>query len=410
MNITPRKNKDGKIISYQIRVFVGRNPVTDKQEFRSATYKPNPNWSDRTNQRALEKFASDFEYECTHGTALSKKEQKEQAKAKAKEERRRPTVKAYIETFLEQKSCELALNTQTLYRNELKKFSEFENMGEKKFADILPCDVKGFINDLQKRGYAISSVKTTFTILHLFFETAIQDGLIDISPMQRIKPPKQSKDKISEEKMRYLSKKQVDTLQNALLEEEFEKRVLFIVMLDTGCRRGEIAALQWKNINLETGEIKVCQNMQYSKEKGGKYVTTTKNRKIRKIILTSFALSNLKKWRVEQAKYAMALNIPCDFVFTNSRTGNPYHPISISQWFSKFGEKAGINGVHPHLLRHTMASLAISNGADILSVSKKLGHSQVSTTLNIYSHATEEAERKTAEILEHTLYDNKQTG
>ncbi len=72
----------------------------------------------------------------------------------------------------------------------------------------------------------------------------------------------------------------------------------------------------------------------------------------------------------------------------------------------RFGEKYGIEDIHPHKLRHTMATLSIANGADIKSISDKLGHSTVAITLSVYTHANEEAQRKANKALADAIYKN----
>lgn len=83
---------------------------------------------------------------------------------------------------------------------------------------------------------------------------------------------------------------------------------------------------------------------------------------------------------------------------------NPQAPTA---YMKKLGKKCGIETLHPHALRHTMASLSIANGADIVSISQKLGHSEVSTTLNIYAHENEEAKERASQVLNNVLYAKK---
>ena len=84
---------------------------------------------------------------------------------------------------------------------------------------------------------------------------------------------------------------------------------------------------------------------------------------------------------------------------------NPQAPTS---YLSRFGKKYNLPGIHPHALRHTMATLSIANGADIVSISEKLGHAEPSITLNVYSHANEEAQRRANEVLAGAIYNRKQ--
>lgn len=83
------------------------------------------------------------------------------------------------------------------------------------------------------------------------------------------------------------------------------------------------------------------------------------------------------------------------------------NPNTITGYIRDFGKRYKIKGLKPHALRHTMATISIANGADIVSVSKRLGHCNPSVTLNIYSHANEEAQRRTAATLAEALYSNR---
>lgn len=86
------------------------------------------------------------------------------------------------------------------------------------------------------------------------------------------------------------------------------------------------------------------------------------------------------------------------YVFTQD-TGGPMHPDSVTVWLAKFSKRHGLPHINPHAFRHTMASMPYFNGVDSVSISKRLGHAQVSTTANIYAHVMEVAEQRNADIL-----------
>lgn len=74
-----------------------------------------------------------------------------------------------------------------------------------------------------------------------------------------------------------------------------------------------------------------------------------------------------------------------------------------TRFFKRFGERYGIKDFHPHKLRHSFASVAITNGADIASVSEKLGHSDKAVTLNMYTHADAESQKRASEIFRQAI-------
>ena len=77
------------------------------------------------------------------------------------------------------------------------------------------------------------------------------------------------------------------------------------------------------------------------------------------------------------------------WIFTRDHSIEVMHPDSPTRYFKKFGERYHIRGFHPHLLRHSSASIAIRNGADVASVSRRLGHSSIEITMRTYIHAND---------------------
>ena len=93
-----------------------------------------------------------------------------------------------------------------------------------------------------------------------------------------------------------------------------------------------------------------------------------------------------------------------DFIFTQS-DGKPLHPDTITGWMRKFSKSNRLQHMNPHAFRHTVASILISEGVDLTTVSKQLGHEKVSTTTDIYSHLIEKASERAAETLSDVLFD-----
>lgn len=91
------------------------------------------------------------------------------------------------------------------------------------------------------------------------------------------------------------------------------------------------------------------------------------------------------------------------YVFTQRGSASPLHPSSPTRYFKRFAKKYGIEDFHPHKLRHTFASIAITNGADIASVSEKLGHANKGITLKMYTHADQESIRRAGNIFRDAL-------
>ena len=175
-------------------------------------------------------------------------------------------------------------------------------------------------------------------------------------------------------------------------------------MIDSGCRCGEALALKWEEIDFVKMAVNICRNVQYTSEKGV-YICTPKSGKNREIFLNEQVISVMGAWKQEQSRIAEVKKIDFEgFCFTK-KDGSLMMPGCFNAYLKRFGDKYNLQGIHPHALRHTMASISIVNGADIVSVSKKLGHSNVAVTLNVYSHATEEAQRRASEVLAKAIYN-----
>lgn len=415
---TARKNKAGKIISYQIKVSRGRDKLTGKQLTPyTTTFTPPEGWSKRAIERELLKVMGEFEAACNRGEILTKEEQKahametaEKAEQEKAEEQKKPTFNKYVELFIKEKAATLSATTIQSYKQALKRPAAV--FGEMKLESIDFLTVKQFITDLQttktekgKKPLAHGTIVTYYTTLHTLFESAVENGVIAQNPMQRMKKPKPRKDDITREALVY-SENEVSYIMECLNKEPLKWRALVLFMIDSGCRRGEVAGLKWEEVNFKTGKVTICRNAQYTKEKGV-YISTPKSHKSREIIINSPVLKVLKEWKREQALLYMSKGQATGGYCFTQNEGELLNPNTITAYVREFGKRYHLPGMHPHALRHTMATLSIANGADVVSVSKKLGHCNPSVTLNIYSHANEEAQRRATEIFAEAVYKNQ---
>lgn len=411
MSKTLRIRKNGTRV-YEIRVSRGRDPVTGKQLTPySMTWTIPENYSDKKAEREASKIEGEFIAKCKAGEILTKQEEMQRRKTEAEQEERskleqasKPTYSEYVTLYLKRFEVGHAPGTVVSYKQALDRATKI--FGKYKLEDISKGMVRQYIADLQESsGLKYSSYNQHYTILRLFFEAAVDDGTLEESPMRDLKRPRKSKDeKLSETSDgKAYDEAEVGYILECLEKEPLRWRALVIFMLDSGCRRGEVAGLKWENVDLNTGEVTVCNNLQYTKEKGV-YATTPKSGKSRTIFLTKPALTIMREWKREQMTSRFRNAIPISGYCFDARDGKGMNPAAISSYFRKLAKTYNIPHFHPHALRHTMATISIANGADIVSVSKKLGHSNTSITLNVYSHANEEAQRRANEILENAIY------
>lgn len=408
-SIKPRKNKDGLIISYEISVFKCRD-ANGKQIFYRTTWKPEDGWSKRTIEARLAAFARDYERDCKEGKILTKDEQAQQAKAAAEAEARKITLRKYaLETFMPRKSATFAETTKDTYTRSLNKI--FEYLGDLRIDEIRPVDISNFLLKLQTTETAKLSVGDTirdtgkplshgtilkhYTVLHSLFRSAYMDDVIPSNPMDKVQRPKPRKDDKPAE-IKALDASEARRLLKCIETEPLQWQVIIRLMLDTGCRRGEICGLRWRSVDFTNNTIKIENNLEYTPGKGV-YNTTPKSGRFRTIDVDPDIIRLLRKLRGKQRIITLE-----GYCFTQ-RNGQPIHPQTPTQHLHEFGKRHGFENLHPHMLRHTMASVSIVSGADVASVSAKLGHAEVSTTLDIYTHANQESVKQANEIYRQAL-------
>ncbi|MDR3767495.1 MAG: tyrosine-type recombinase/integrase [Butyricicoccus sp.] len=249
------------------------------------------------------------------------------------------------------------------------------------------------------------TIKEYHRFIRVVLAQAEREMIVPYNAASRATPPK-----VVRKAVNYFQPDEIATILNALEGEPLKWRTITHMLIVTGCRRGEIMGLKWEKIDWENRRVKIDSNLLYSKERG-LYEDTTKTGNIRYIQLADETLRLLRKYRAEQNRLRL-LNgdrwQDTGFVFTRDN-GLPMHPGSIGSWLNKFSERHNLPHINPHAFRHTAASVLIAGGIDIVTVAKMLGHSQVSTTDNIYAHIIEEERSKAGECLAEVILRRKRS-
>ena len=391
-----RFTKDGRRY-YEIRIRRGRGSAALSENW----YVPD-GWSEKVIQRELTKAASEFERKVKAGEVVSRAEQKEIDALEAAEAAKLKTVKQYAEgVFMPTKETTMSENGISNYKMFLDKHI-LPHIGNVLLVDVTPAILTKRILDYQKEGYAHASAVKLYNILNGIFEMAFMDDSIPMNPMLKVKRPVQGKtEQAIDESEKALTVEQLYSLLEYMEHEPLKWRVFVSLAADTGMRRGELCGLYWSDIDKQSSAVTVKRNLQYSPDKGI-YETSPKNGKARKVDIGQETLELLNQLKKEQASTCLS-----KYVFTQNGSPEPMNPQSPTRYFSKLGDRCGIPNFHPHLLRHTSASVAITNGADVVSVSQRLGHSDTAVTLRMYAHANEESIRRAGQVVRDALKVNK---
>lgn len=223
---------------------------------------------------------------------------------------------------------------------------------------------------------------------------AEKEMLITYNPAARATPPRPKKPKPD-----YYQPDEMDQILAALEDAPLKWKTITYLLIDTGCRRGEILGLRPENVDYNTGLIIIDHALLVTKSEGV-YEGETKNGRMRAIHLAPQSLELLRKWKAEQLRIRLAQGdrwVDSGYIFTQD-DGNRMHPDSITDWLSKFSKKHGLPHIHPHAFRHTAASIMIANGVDLVTTASELGHANATTTASIYAHQIAVAKAKAANV------------
>jgi integrase len=179
-----------------------------------------------------------------------------------------------------------------------------------------------------------------------------------------------------------------------------EYHALFYAFLFTGCRRAELLALRWQDVDMLLCQMSINRSLQYVRGMGaGKRITfkepkTAQSR--RSISLSPSMVEVLREHREARGKLRQSLGLPslspCDLVFSRY-DGAPLLPQSVTQAWQRLARRTGLRGVRLHDARHTHASLMLKQGAHPKIVQQRLGHASIQITLDTYSHVPQGCSR-----------------
>ena len=386
-NIQERRDKNGKLISYSIRVHRGRGADGKQLKPWTATFDVSPTWSEKSAKKKAEAFAATFEKECKDGVRSDSRQRFEE-------------YAEYVLQLKEQRGDKHS--TITDYRSMTERI--YPEIGHIKLKDLQAHHLNSLYSKLQKDGenkrtggkLSNKTVLRYHRFISVVMAQAVKEGLVPYNPAAKAEPPKAEKKDVN-----YMQQSDIAAIRNALEKEPIKWKVLVHLLLITGARRGEVIGLKWKYVDFDNNRIYICNSITYTPDRGVYESSPKTESSKRYIALPAETMKLLKEYRAWQIQERFRLGEyykDHDFVFAQD-AGLPMHPDSVTTWLARFSKRHELPHINPHAFRHTMASLLYFNGMDSVSISKRLGHAQVSTTADIYAHVIAEADRKNADIL-----------
>ena len=385
-NVQARRDKSGKLISYSIRVHRGRDADGRQLKPWTATFAVSPSWTEKSARKKAEAFAATFEKQCREGTTTDSRQK----------------FAAYCDYVIGLKE-QRGVKHSTIVRYKELTGRIYPAIGHIKLRDLRADHLNDLYSHLaedgqRKRGGKLSAktILEHHRLISTVLEQALREALVPFNVASRATLPK-----VEHKEPNYFQPEQVAAIRDALEQEPMKWKTLVHLLLITGARRGEVLGLKWDKVDFAGNRVYICNSVLYAPDVGIYEDTPKTERSKRYIALPAETMQLLRRYRAWQAAERLRLGEYYQdrgFLFAQDN-GNPMHPDSVTDYLKKFSKRHGLPHINAHAFRHTMASMLYFNGMDSVSISKRLGHAQVSTTANIYAHVMEAADQKSADIL-----------
>jgi integrase len=380
--------------SYLLVVSMGYDLAGRRRKARQKTVRPPVGLTPKQREKWLDEQATLFEMECREVPEVV---------------RRDMTLAEYTELWLRDVAPgKLAVSTLVREKQDVNRFLPY--LGQYKLKELRPEHFRKLYAELRKaknlnNGKPLSeaTVEGVHACLCGILSDAMEGGFLDHNPAWRTYRYSGTRKEI-----RVADEATTQKIIAALENESLKYETYFKLIIATGMRRGECCGLKWGDINYAERSIHVCRNVvkvshedivvKSPKTKAGdRYVYFTKE-------MESLLREHYKNCVYETETYGKRKLTDDDFIFRRREAELPMTPTTFTYRFKQILKKNGLpENLNVHSLRHTTASLLIANGTDVATVAGLLGHSQVSTTLDIYTHSFDKNKKAASKTLQKGL-------
>lgn len=280
----------------------------------------------------------------------------------------------------------------TLYKTEqLFKNHILPAFGSRNIEQVKPLEVQNQMNKWHKEFVKSSAI---MNYAGLVFDYALRLQLITINPTKIIKKPVKLKKVKSDDELNFYDKEELKEFLESLSKgNNFRAYAFFRLLAFTGIRKGEAFALQWSDVDFKNKVLNV--NKAVSRKDTGLYIQTPKTASsIRKISLDKKTLAILKEFKGKDANNLLIFRTEENQILSTSKS---------RKWLiaaqDRLDHQRGspMKRISTHGFRHTHASLLFESGASLKDVQYRLGHSDIQTTMDVYTHVTKQAKEQLAE-------------
>jgi len=270
-------------------------------------------------------------------------------------------------------------------------------LGKKQLVKLSPQDVQSFLNKKLQSGLSAKTVKHINDTLRAALNVAMKWGLVHRNVATLINPPR-----IQKQEMKIFTPEQAKAFLESVKGHRLE--ALFIMALTLGLRRGELLGLRWSDVDLDAATLRV--NFALQRCDGELQLVEPKTEKSRRALpLPALLVVALRAHRTRQLEDRLALGSNWQetrFVFT-STIGTPMEPRNLNRMFDALLINAKLPKIRFHDLRHSCATMLLSQGVPQRTLMEILGHSQISLTMNTYSHVLPEMTRAAIGVMDSVL-------
>lgn len=302
---------------------------------------------------------------------------------------KRPTLRQFLEQWLEEVvKPNNAFKTYQSYSQTCRNHI-IPMLGTVPIDKLTAQDVQSFYTKKTRQGASANTVRYCRIVLRIALNQAVRWRLVSYNAAAVTTPPR-----VERKQVRAMEFDEAQAILNTFKGNRLEPLVATGLMC--GLRQGELLGLRWSQVDLDDAVIAV--RFQVQKQDGAWVFKETKSRESRTVDIPEFVVDMLRAHRTSQKEdrlKAGSLWQDYDLVFP-TEVGTPHDRLNITHRFQRQLKRAGLGHMRFHDLRHGAATLMLAQGEELKVVSEVLGHSQTSTTLNIYAHAMRARKRQAA--------------